>query len=507
MGKFIFLTILVALLVLAAIGGIVWYFYMKVRYKTVKPNQALIITGPKLGDPKKDPSIYQDASGRYLKVVRGGGHRLRMFQTIERIPLKSFQLYIETAKVYTDQKVKVYAKATATVKVSEKLEGIVRYAEQFLGKDDKEIKVQIEKILDTHLRAILSKMTVEDINSNLDKFNKSVREIAQTELDRMGFEITSLGLSEIDDEDGYLESLGKPQVAEVKKIADIAEAESRRETELKIAEVNEEVAKKKYEREMNIAESRKEKDLKDAQIKAETERERAISESSYELEQEERRLDIEQRRLKIREQEKENELKLKEMERENAVKLQEREVLLEKQRVEVRKQQADAEYYVKKRAAEADAESKKLAGKADAEVIRETTEAEVEALQKRAEAMNQYKDVLITEKLIEMVPEYARAVSASLNNVESIRILDGGSGDQIKAIPNMVTSMMANMNEGLEQMTGLDLTNIVENLSKPNQIQTNVTSQEAAPVVTTQEVVATATAPKATNKNSGKSAE
>src|SRR5699024_6799945 len=85
--------------------------------------------------------------------------------------------------------------------------------------------------------------------------------------------------------------------------------------------------------------SRKEKDLKDARILAQTQREKAVAEAAYELEQEERRLGIEKQRLEIREQEKANDLKLRQMERENAVKLEE-------QQVEVRKQQAEADYFV-----------------------------------------------------------------------------------------------------------------------------------------------------------------
>lgn len=476
MNVMFFVGLIAVILILAAIGGAGWFVYMKLRYKTVGPGEALIITGPNLGKAE-DPNIFSDENGRYLKVIRGGGHLLKRFQHMERIPLKSFQLYIQTSEVYTEQKVKIFAKATATVKVADSLEGVARFSEQFLGKDQGDIEHQVEKVLDTHVRAILSKMSVEDINSNLDAFNQQVKKIAGTELAKMGFEITSLGLSSIGDEDGYLENLGKPQVAEVLKTAEIAEAESKKESELKKAEVQEQIAKQKYQRETTIAEAKKEKDLNDAKILAETERERAIAEASYQLEQEQRRLVIEKQRLEIKEQEKTTELKLKEMERENEVKLQEREVSLEKQRVEVRKQQADAEYYVKTREAEADAEAKKLAGQADAEVIKSKADAEINALKERAEAMNKYKDVLITEKVIEMLPEYARAISSSLNNVESIRIMDGGNGDQIRSLPGTVTSMMTNMNEGLNQMAGLDLNNLIKSATEKN-FKLDTTSRE-----------------------------
>lgn len=448
------------LIALGVVASIVWYFYMKVRYKTVPSNEALIVTGTKLGDETKETNIYKDDQGRYMKVIRGGGHRLKMFQTGTKVSLKSFQLDIQTPKVYTQQGVGIYGEAVATVKVSDTLEGIVKYAEQFLGKKQGEIEHEITEVLSSNLRAILSKMTVEEINGDRESFNEQVREIAQDQLDRMGFMITSLGLSDISDDEGYLENLGRPQTAKVQKIAEIAEAENKRETEIKQAEVNEEVSREKYEREMSIADSRKAKDIKEAKILAETQREKAIAEAAYELEQEERRLGIEKQRLGIREQEKENDLRLSQMEREN-------DVQLEKQQVEVRRQQAEAEYYVKTKEAEALAKARISEGEAEAEVIRKKSVAEVEAIEKRAEALAKHKDVILREKVIEILPEYARAVSEPMSNVESIRILDSGSGGQINSLPKTVTNTMATLQESLGQMTGFDLESVLKNFSEP----------------------------------------
>lgn len=455
MGIIIIIGVIVAL---ALIGGIGWYFYMKLRYRTVPSNEALIVTGPNLGDETKETNIYKDDQGRYMKVIRGGGHRLKMFQTGTKVSLKSFQLDIKTPKVYTQQGVGIYGQAVATVKVSDTLEGIVKYAEQFLGKEHQDIEHEVSEVLNSNLRAILSKMTVEQINGDRESFNEQVRTIAQDQLNRMGFKITSLGLSDISDDEGYLENLGRPQIAQVQKIAEIAEAENKRETEIKQAEVNEEVSQEKYQREMSIAGTRKEKDIKDAKILAETQREKAIAEASYELEQEERRLGIEKQRLGIKEQEKANSLKLSQMERENDVKL-------EKQQVEVRKQQAEADYYVKTKDADALAKARLAEGDADAEVIRKKSLAEVEAIEKRAEAMAKHRDVILQEKIIEIMPEYARAVSESLSNVESIRILDSGNGNQVNSLPKTVTNTMATLQESLGQMTGFDVEGLLQNIS------------------------------------------
>lgn len=454
----VLIIILGAILVLIIAAGIAWYFYMKVRFRTVPSNEALIVTGPNLGDEAKETNIYKDDQGRYMKVIRGGGHRLRLFQTGTKVSLKSFQLKIETPKVYTKEGVGIYGQAVATVKVADDLEGIVKYAEQFLGKDQNDIEHEVSEVLNSNLRAILSKMTVESINADRESFNEQVREIAQDQLNRMGFKITSLGLSDLKDDENYLENLGRPQIARVRKEAEIAESENKLATESKQAEVNEKISREKYEREMNIADSRKEKELREARNSAETAKEQAIAEAAGQLEAEERRLAVEQQRLEIREQEKANQLKLRKMERENDVEI-------EKQQVEVRRQQAEADYYAQTKEAEARAAARISEGNAEAEVIRKKSLAEVEAIERRAKAMAQHKDVILMEKLIEIMPEFAKAVSDSMSNVESIRILDGGSGDQLKSLPKTVTGTMANLQESMGQMTGFDMEGFLKNLS------------------------------------------
>ncbi|RIN49116.1 flotillin family protein, partial [Staphylococcus simulans] len=142
-------------------GGLVWYLYMKARFKTVPSNEALIITGPNIGNPKTESNVYQDAERRPMSVVRGGGYRMKMFQSSTRISLKSFQLEIKTPVVWTKAGVGIEAEAVATVKVADQLQGIVKYAEQFLGKSKDEVSEEISQVLNTNLRAILSKMTVE----------------------------------------------------------------------------------------------------------------------------------------------------------------------------------------------------------------------------------------------------------------------------------------------------------------------------------------------------------
>ena len=449
------ISVIVGLVLLIAI---VWYLYMKARFKTVPSNEALIITGPNIGDPKTESNVYQDDEGRHLRVVRGGGYRMKMFQSSTRISLKSFQLEIKTPLVWTKAGVGIEAEAVATVKVADQLEGIVKYAEQFLGKSKVEVSDEISQVLNTNLRAILSKMTVEEINSDREAFNNKVTEVAQSQLNNMGFSITSLGLSDISDNEGYLENLGKPEIAKIKKKADIAESDAARETEMKLAENTELTEKEKISRQMNVADSRREKDLKEQAILSETNKAQAQAEASGQLERESRALEIKEKQLSVERTEKENELHLIQMERENDVRIQ-------RQKDDVRRQQSETDASIRIKQAEADYEARIKEGKAEAEVIREQEKAKADGLRERANALAENKDVILAELMIKTMPEFARAIAEPLSNVENIRILDGGNGEGVNSLSNGIIAQMANAEEGLNQMTGFNLTQMLENVS------------------------------------------
>ncbi len=447
------ITVIIALLIIAAIAGVAYFFWMKIRYRTAKSNEALIITGPKLGDPAKDTNIFTDDEGRSMKIIRGGGYLLRRFQTSTPVSLTSFQLKLATPRVYTNAGVPIVADAVAMVKVADTLNGIANYAEQFLGKEQEEIETEIIEVLGSNLRAILSKMTVEDINSDREKFNTDVQEVAQKQLDLMGFKITSLGLTDLrdaDEDNGYLENLGRPRIAEVRKLAEIAEANTERETRIHRAQTDQEAKEEEYLRQISTAESKKQKDLKDAAFKEETERARAKSEQSYELEKAKLAMEIQ-----------EEELSMQFAARERAVKLEEEES-------KVRKTKADATYYETTRSAEADARRsviegeakakiKRDEGAAEAEVIRERGKAEAESRKLLAEAMEEHGDVIITEKLIEMLPIFAEKVAMPLSNIESVKIIDSGNGQGIPSFGKSVTKTMVDMQEPLKEMTGIDI--------------------------------------------------
>ncbi|MFC0559208.1 flotillin family protein [Halalkalibacter alkalisediminis] len=470
----------ILLFVLLIVSGIVFFIFKK-RYRTASSNQALIITGPKLGNPEEDTRIFFDENGRSLKIIRGGGIRLKMFQTCTPVDLNSFQIKLTTPKVYTSQGVPVIADAVTSVKIADSLIGIANYAEQFLGKKDNEIEEEVSKVLGTNLRAILSKMTVEEINNDRESFNHQVQDIAQQELDNMGFKITSFGLDDLrdaDEENGYLENLGRPRIAEIRKKAEMAESDAEKETRMYKARNNQEAQDEENKRLSAIAESRKEKDIKAAQIKEETERARAKSEQSYELE-----------KARLAQQVKEEEMKIQYIERQRQVELE-----LEEQKR--RKALADANAYDIKANSEAEAEKARIDGEtkamiekqkglAEADVIRERGRAEAEAKELMAKAMEKYGEAAILEMFIDMLPKYAREVAQPLSQIEEMRVIDLGGADSnggASKITSNVTKTMIGLQESLKESTGMDLKAMLESFVSRGQADhfKTFTSQVAA---------------------------
>ncbi|MCA1064402.1 SPFH domain-containing protein (plasmid) [Rossellomorea sp. AcN35-11] len=474
-----FLVVLIPVLVLGAIGGIVWWFYMKVRFKTATSNQALIITGTKLFNLKNvddngvplDKSIYVDENGRSMKIIRGGGHRLKMFQTATKVDLKSFNLTVQSSKAYSRDAIPLQVLATAVVSVGEDKKTIARYAEKYLGKSEKDVKTELTDVLEGHLRSIMATLDASDAYQNYEKVNEGVRKIAIPALQELGFDLT-FTLKEIKDSAdknssglGFIEALGQPQIEKVRKDAEISKSENEKEARIKKAEDERQTSEAVMNNEREVARIKKEKDLEDAAIKEETERARAKSEQSYNLEKAKLDKQVQEETLKLEAARKEEELRIKHFERERAVKLEEEEA-------KVRKAKADADYYDTTKKAEAEARKAQIDGDAKAEIRRKEGLAEAEVIERKgkaeaeskrllAEAIAKHGEVVIVEKLIEMLPMYAEAMAKPLSNIDSVKIIDSGNGNGVASYGKSITGSMALVQESIKEATGIDVGNLL----------------------------------------------
>lgn len=452
------------------------------RYKTVGPDEAMIVTGSFLGTR----NAITDESGRKIKIVRGGGaFILPIFQKAEFLSLLSHKLDVSTPEVYTEQGVPVMTDAVAIIKIGGSVEDVGTAAEQFMGKPTEALKSEAQEVLEGHLRAILGSMTVEEVYRNRDKFAQEVQGVAARDLKKMGLQIVSFTIKDVRDKHGYLDALGKPRIAAVKRDAEIAEAAAVRDARIQKAKAEEDGKKAELLRDTNIAEATKEKELKVASFKKDQDKAQAEADQSYHIQEAISKQSVIQEQMKV-------ELVRKERE----IDLEEKEILRREKQYDAEvKKKADADRYAVEQAAEADkakklreadalqyrieaeakamAEQKRLEGlaQADAERARGTAEAEVtrlkglaeaEAKQKLAEAFEKFGEAAVLDIIVKMLPELAGRVAEPLKGIDKLTVVDTGNGQGAARVSNYVTSLMATAPEMLKSVSGIDVEKLIQ---------------------------------------------
>lgn len=419
--------------------------FLMIRYRIGKPDEALIVTGSFLG--KEGIKILKNSGTFVIPIV----------QNAHKLSLLTHKLEIGTPEVYTEQGVPIKASATVLVKVGNSTESIKTAAEQYLGKSTRELEDEAQEVLEGHLRAILGTMTVEAIYKNRDDFAEQVQQVASTDLKKMGLEIVSFTIKDVSDTNGYLDALGRPQIAEVKKNAEVAESNALRETRIKQAE-NEQLAKhEEIRRQTEIAEATKDMALKQAQYKQEREVADAKAEQIAVGEQMKIQLIEQEKNIEI--QEKQAELTEKELtatvrkQAEADKYVIEQNAQAEKAR-EIAKAQAEAEKV--KLAAQAEAERIEKLGLADAQRITKVGQAEAESREKMAVALTKLNEAGILIEFIRVLPDIAKEVNAPLSNID--KVVSFGSGDGVQA---MGDAGLARTFDTIKETTGLDLVNLI----------------------------------------------
>lgn len=466
------------------------------KYKTVGPDEALIVTGSYLGSK----NVHTDESGNRIKIIRGGGtFILPVFQQAEPLSLLSSKLEVTTPEVYTEQGVPVMADGTAIIKIGGSISEIATAAEQFLGKAKSDRENEAKEVLEGHLRSILGSMTVEEIYKNRDKFSQEVQRVASQDLAKMGLVIVSFTIKDVRDKNGYLDSLGKPRIAQVRRDADIATAEAEKETRIKRAEASKEAQKAEIERATEIAEAEKVNQLKVAEFRREQDIAKARADQAYELESARAKQEVTEQEMQVQIIERQKQIELEEKEILRREKQYDSEVKKKadadryaiEQNAEAQKSkelaQADAEKYRIETRAKAEAEKIRLDGMAkadaerakgetDADIIRLRGLAEAEAKAKIAEAFEHYGQAAVLDMIVKMIPEYAKQLASPLGNIDKITVVDTGSGEGGGAnkVTSYATNLMSTLQESLKESAGIDVKELIESYAGKNTLRPSI---------------------------------
>lgn len=440
-------------------------------YKKVPQDKALVVTGFR---------------GRRV-ITGGGGIVVPMLERMDIISLENMQIDIRIDGALTSQGVGIVADGVAVVKVKSDRDSILSAAEQFNTSKGLDYMLGIiakttQQVLEGKLREIVSKMTVETIYKDRETFASHVQGVAATELQNMGLELKVLTIKDISDKNGYLEALGKPRIAEVKRDAQIAEAEATKETKVKTAEANREGEAARIQSETKIAEENKNKELKVQAYNKEQQTAKAEADLAYDI-----RTNIGKKEVA------ETAMQVEIIKKQKEIELAEQEALRKEKELEATvKKQADADIYQATKVADANkyrevaaaearsraiemegearAKAKRAEGMAEVAIIQAKGEAEAAAMTKKAEAFKLYNDAAVSQMIIEKLPEIAQAIASPLAKTEKIVIVDnGGDGKGAAKVTGYVTDIMSQLPETVKALTGINILDLLKRgvINKP----------------------------------------
>src|SRR3989454_2101299 len=213
-------------------------------------------------------SLYRKAGPHEALVVYGfrgtrivKGHGTVIFPMIEAVRQLSLELMsFDVAPVqdlYTKQGVAVTVEAVAQIKVKSDLESIHTASEQFLTKTPDQRESLIRLVMEGHLRGIIGQLTVEQIVKEPEMVAERMRSTCADDMNKMGLEVVSFTTKEVRDKNEYIVNMGRPDVAPIKRDADVAAAEADRDTAIKraLAQRESAVAKAQADQDRVLAET------------------------------------------------------------------------------------------------------------------------------------------------------------------------------------------------------------------------------------------------------------
>src|SRR5438876_1342442 len=450
------------------------------RYTKVGPNQVLVVSGRKHRIAEADGTVV----ARGFRIVKGGG--TFVMPVVEKVDLLSLELLtidVQTPEVYTSKGVPVRVDGVAQIKVKGDDISIATAAEQFLSKGTEDIKNIATQTLEGHLRAILGTMTVEDIYQNRDAFASKVQEVAAGDMANMGLSIVSFTIRDIRDGQGYLEALGKPRIAQVKRDAQIAQAEADRDAMIRSAQATQAGQEAKFAADSKIAEAQRDYQSNVAQYQAAVNQKKAEADLAYDLQ-----------KFKTGQLVKAEEVQVQIIEKQKQIELQQQEIQRKQRELEANVQKpADATRYkvetlanatkfqleteaagaasaskakgfaaadVAKATGIAEAEANKARGLAEAAIIEAQGKATAEAMSMKAESFKQYNEAAVIEMIIRILPEVACKISEPLSKMEKMVIINSGNGVMgggASKLTGDVTQIVAQLPPVIESLTGIKL--------------------------------------------------
>lgn len=468
--------------------------------------------------------IYGRTGGTSAKCVHGGGAFIwPVIQDFAFLDLKPLSIEANLTNALSRQNIRVDVPCRFTIAISTEEDNMNTAAERLLGLSFEQIQELAKDILFGQLRLVIATMTIEEINSDRDKFLENISKNVDSELKKIGLKLINVNVTDIKDESGYIEALGKEaaakaineakiSVAEQEKIGETGKAIADREKDTQIAETHRDrdvkIAITQKDKEISIASAKKDESIGKAEAERDTRVKTSEANAIAIKGENEARIAIAQSEALRREREAEALRTALASEKVQQAKAME-EAYLAEQKAEAARAERDRSTQnanivipaeiAKQRAiieAQADAERTREQAKGEADAIFAKMEAEAkglfEILTKQAEG---YKEVVSAAGgdptkafqllLIEKLPELVRTQVEAVKNIkiDKITVWDSGSGNSEGggSTSNFVSSMMKSVPplNDLFNMAGLNLPNYLKGEDTTNDNPPKTKSTEA----------------------------
>lgn len=445
--------------------------------------------------------IYGKTGGTSARCIHGGGSFIwPVIQDYAYLDLKPISIEANLTSALSKQNIRVDVPCRFTIAISTDPDSMNNAAERLLGLRHDQIQELSKDILFGQLRLVIATMSIEEINSDRDIFLENISKNVDTELKKIGLKLINVNVTDINDESGYIDALGKEaaakaineakvSVAEQEKMGETGKAIADRERDVQIAETNRErdvkIAMTQKDKEVSIALANKEEAIGKAEAERDTRVKMAEANAIAIYGENESKVSIANSDATRREKEAEaNRLATSSEKVQQAKALEE--AYAAEQKAEIARAERERSSQIanivvpaeiaRQRAiieAEADAERIRLNARGEADAIFAKMEAEAkglfEILTKQAEGYekvvkaaggdpSQAFQLLLIEKLPELVRTQVEAVKNI--KIDKITVWDSGNnGGDNSTTANFVSGMMKTVPplNDLFNMAGLNL--------------------------------------------------
>jgi flotillin len=332
--------------------------------------------------------------------------------------------------------------------------------------------------MEGHLRGIIGQLTVEQLVKEPEMVGERMRATCAEDMSKMGLDVVSFTIKEVRDKNEYISNMGRPDIARIKRDAEMATADAERDTAIKRATATREsaVAKAMADQERVIAETasatrqaeaQRDLEIKRAEYAEQSRKQQASADKAYELQTNIMLQQVTAEQVKVQQVEKEGQIKVQEAE----ISRHEKELIatvlkgaeIERQRIEY---MAAAEKNRLTAEAEGRAAAIRTQGEAEASIIFQKGEAEAKAMTVKAEAYQEWNQAAVVDKLLTNMADVVRAMAEPLSKVDHITIVSTGNDDAAGAhkITGDMTRIAAQVPALFEALSGMDIKQLMANV-------------------------------------------